>query len=259
MKRGTYYDARRAREEMTVKERPILFSAPMVRAILDGQKTQTRRVFRGEIDAPEFTSGLACLYTRDAYLAAECRPDGVWFSMPGWAQGPWPYAHGAPGDRLWVRETWGPWRCTSAENDEHEPVLAPLDGSWARELAENGRPSIEYRATSESVGPWKPAIHMPRWASRILLEVTDVRVERLQAITEEDAIAEGAEPISIRFIDAGPGFSMNGHPVMAAGGGGLSAREVFGDLWDSIYGNWESNPWVWVVSFKRAESAARAA
>lgn len=113
----------------------------------------------------------------------------------------------------------------------------PLDGSWAREVEERGQPHVEYRATSESVGPWLPSIHMPRWASRIFLEVTEVRVERLQAISEEDACAEG--------VPASNGAAPTGW-----------ARQNFADLWDEINGvraPWASNPWVWAITFRRVQ------
>jgi hypothetical protein len=167
-----------------MKERPILFSGPMVRAILEGRKTQTRRIVKPQ---------------------PLCIASGEWI-MNGSA-----CKYGKPGDRLWVRETW--W----APRDD-------VRGEYKREY-------IKYAATLDGMGQptWKPSIHMPRWASRINLEVVSVRVERLQNISEEDARAEGIWQ---------PNWP-------------LSWRQ----LWESINGagSWEANPWVWVVEFKRIE------
>lgn len=142
--------------ETTVRERPILFSGPMVRAILEGRKTQTRRVLKNPDDGVSTTiEDGSPLY---------CDDGGFWH--------PRPCPYGQPGDRLWVREAHqlspdGPiYRATAREHGTYEPGGA---------------------------GPWRPSIHMPRWASRITLEITDVRVERVQEITEDDAIAEGVE------------------------------------------------------------------
>lgn len=207
-----------------VKERPILFSGPMVRAILSGQKTQTRRIITPQppegqaIDRCHYSStGWACCDdtgTRGCHCRDERRC---------------PY--GLPGDRLWVRETW------SASWDGR-PIcnLKPseydsLSRVWYR--AENNRPT--YCETK-----WTPSIYMPRWASRITLEVTDVRVERLQDISEADAEAEGLA----RVIDE------SNSPVPPC-----TFTEAFADIWDKLNSQrgyaWGSNPWVWVVEFMR--------
>lgn len=200
-----------------MKERPILFSAPMVRAILAGTKTQTRRVLPtmttlGRVEYPgrrdhKGYSHVNWLDTPDGIAAAvrECR-------------------HGQPGDRLWVRETFSHFE----RNDQ------------LKRGAE-----IFYRADGEclELEPWRPSIHMPRWASRITLEIISVRVERLKDISDADARDEGAEPRQ---------------PVYASGiyipG---QYRLGFRDLWQSINGagSWTANPWVWVVEFKRVEAA----
>jgi hypothetical protein len=173
-----------------MKERPILFSGPMVRAILDGRKTQTRRAIR---------------------------PPMPW--RDGWGVGLGEYncPYGQPGDRLWVRETWAPKQ-------------------WEKGAC--------YRATGDLLDTghcqWRPSIHMPRWASRITLEVIGVRVERLQDISEADAEAEGCEPLP-----------MCGGPEV---GGYNCYQSGFELLWGSINGKlapWSSNPWVWVVEFQR--------
>jgi hypothetical protein len=189
-------------------EHPILFSGPMVRAILDGRKTQTRRV----VLRPERYERI-----RDCSFAS-------------------PY--GVPGDRLWVRETWFP-----------DP---PIDGTWPGDAAWNHDRTIEgvpakYRSPKHCIFAaswdgiplaWRPSIHMPRWASRLALEVTEVRVQRLQEITEEDAQAEGFRD---RY-DAAPTGEKD------------TAAEVFREAWDEINGKrgpWASNPWVWAISFRR--------
>jgi hypothetical protein len=178
-----------------IKERPILFSTPMVRALLEGRKTQTRR-YAGD---GEFWS------QQDIQ---KCR-------------------YGQPGDRLWVRETWKP---------HPDPV--------------NNAPII-YKATDGGCWPdlpWRPSIHMPRWASRILLEITGVRVERLQETSEKDAIAEGIERINAGDHWAWRDYSGNRQT--------LSPVFSYQSLWESINGpdSWAVNPWVWVLEFRRIET-----
>lgn len=190
------------------KERPILFSGPMVRALLEGRKTQTRRSLR-----PEHVGR----------LLADDQSSGHEFC---------PY--GQPGDRLWVRETWAP-----ARNGDTGKVVAIYRADWTA----NGSPEgPSYDATWKG---WKPSIHMSRWASRLTLEVTEVRVQRLQEISEEDARSEGVgESLVSGFTDAEAtaflGALVDGGPVQG-----------FRVLWDSINGPtaWNANPWVWAVSF----------
>jgi hypothetical protein len=189
-----------------MKERPILFSAPMVRALLDGSKTQTRRV------------------VNHRHLAQiDLQRGGC---TANWSK-PMPY--GQPGDRLWVRENgWErPERTPKMMRegaDTWEPYYFDADGLTDQD--------------SEDFKAWgfkrRPSIHMPRTASRINLEITRVRVERLQDISERDAMAEGVKN-SLHLP------------------GGRFARENFEHLWWSINGegSWEANPWVWVVEFKR--------
>lgn len=217
-----------------MKERPILFSAPMVRAILDGSKTQTRRkVFNRR--------------TTD-YQSIEERDDGTpwpWRETED-AQDHWyPCPYGQPGDRLWVRETWqGPLLESDEQIDEfrQSPDIYKKPGFCA------------YRATDtldaidqdgKECG-WRPSIHMPRWASRILLEVTGVRIERLADISKDDAMAEG---IVIK-PDGGFGLVDSTHYHFS------DPTDSYCSLWESINGagSWMANPWVWVVEFKRVES-----
>lgn len=196
-----------------MKERPILFSSSMVRAILDGSKTMTRRIIK-----PQPT------HFNPAGTPRRVVPNG----------GPsesicCPY--GQPGDRLWVRETWA----------------APhaLDGHTPRFMPPTTR--VHYAASEDRGGLlWRASIHMPRWASRILLEIADVRIERLQDISEDDAQAEGLE-YSERFEGycIGEAEHYNSH----------DPRLSYASLWESINGpdSWAANPWVWVVTFRRVE------
>lgn len=185
---------------MTPKDKPILFSGEMVRAILSDRKTITRRIVKPQ----PFDVG----WWDGSYKA--CRSE---HEMPCYQPIQCPY--GKQGDTLWVRETFYP--------------------------SPNDRPTFcgFYRATdSERKVRWIPSIHMPRWASRITLEIIDVRVERLQEISEEDAKAEGC---------CGGNCSIPNYPFSA------TPREHFRYLWESIYGkdSWNLNPWLWVLSFRR--------
>lgn len=204
-----------------MKERPILFSAPMVRAILAGTKTQTRRAWPVQ------------------------PPPGV---RIGWVPGKTRAGrYGKPGDRLWVRET---WYCDDYRV-QRGPYIKPDDMN-VDEAQRDG--TLVYRASSgdrpyEAEQPiWRPSIHMPRWASRITLEVTAVRVERLQNISEPDAQAEGIVPQG----DGGWALADTTHYSS-------TAVSSYCSLWESINGpgSWGANPWVWVVEFKRqAERSA---
>jgi hypothetical protein len=185
----------RIREDVKT-ERPILFSAPMVRAILSGTKTQTRRVVKG----------MALLWLR---------PDGFtpeFTALP--ENGLCPY--GQPGDRLWVREAWRAW---------------PDGVAYRADISDADLADAVH-------APWRPSIHMHRAASRITLEITAVRVERLQDISEADAKAEGVTR-PVPMLDDDPSTYV----------------DAFGDLWASINGpgSWDSNPWVWVIEFRRVE------
>ena len=203
-----------------VKERPILFSAPMVRAILEGRKTVTRRA----VKFPFIDRAVGCELSGN-----EIGPEEIRNNCP----------YGVPGQRLWVRET---WYCDHFEV-MRGPYLKPDDLDFG-EAIEDG--TLVYAADGltpyEQEQPtWKPSIHMPRWASRILLEITDVRVERLQDITYEQAVAEGVHRGPLReWCASDEGGNCHKYPVPA-----------FRDLWKSVGGNWDANPWVWVVEFKR--------
>lgn len=207
-----------------MKERPILFNGEMVKAILEGRKTQTRRVIKLRIHEV----GKISQITVDEI--------GVWQGKNPMSLMSCPY--GKPGDRLWVRETFAYVSC--GENDKGaikkgENGIYPI-GEYDWDFYK-----IRYAATEDNCdweGGWKPSIYIPRWASRINLEITDVRVERVQDISEEDAQSEGVE-----FEENSPSYEYSG---------------LFAHLWNSInqkrgYG-WDKNPWVWVIEFKRIEN-----
>ena len=210
-------------------ERPILFSAEMVRAILDGRKTQTRRAIKPQPPA-EAESVLRQLYSQDAP-----KNDGAWTWWAGKPQTPitkplfCPY--GAPGDTLWVRETWRVHKSYGVLN------AARVYGAMGGDVAY----CVDYLATPRNEDFWgrgRPSIHMPRWASRLTLEVKSVRVERLQDVSHQDCVAEGC---------AGGHGSIPGYPYSA------TPREHFHHIWNHINGAgaWDDNPWVWALSFGR--------
>ena len=208
-----------------MRERPILFSAPMVRAILDGRKTVTRRPLSYQpTSAPEVYRAHKDRALTRPVIAATWIKDGESHCCP--------CPFGVPGDRLWVREAF-----------MHEPA----DYCWEASTSIPIRPAhTVYRADciddAKGAG-WKPSIHMPRSLSRITLEVTGVRVEQLQEISYEDARAEGAE------FWRNDGTLTELPPCSAH-------RYEFEDLWTSINGadSWNANPWVWVVSFRRLDA-----
>ncbi|HBV8971151.1 TPA: hypothetical protein MD887_004801 [Klebsiella oxytoca] len=231
-------------------ERGMIFNAEMVRAILDGRKTQTRRPVR----FPVLDKNLGCELAGNE-LAGELSAGNYLNS-----------AFGKPDDRIWVRETWGvvsheldedgrirPWtpdRPATAINEMpfgngyysgHAIYAADGDFTWGDDDGyEDGRSC------------WKPSIHMPRWASRITLEITNVGVQRLQSISPNDAAREG-----LVKLPATGRYCIN-QGVQYFGGASQDAREVFSWLWESIYGadSWKANPWVWVIEFKRVEGGA---
>lgn len=209
-----------------MKERPILFSAPMVRAILGGNKTQTRRVVKPQPG------------TQMESVLQHNRPE-------------WPCPYGNPGVRLWVRETFADLRGTGIEH--RSDPSGPLQRyAFAADCLPG---SYRDQARRDFGVKWKPSIHMPRAASRITLEITGVRVERLSDCSETDAIAEGIE----RCED---GVGWRRGPV-SGDIPNTATRTAFPklayqSLWESINGtgSWDANPWVWVVEFKRVEGGA---
>lgn len=205
-------------------ERGILFSAPMVRALLDGSKTQTRRPAK-----PRRKPSLLDGSWTDDYVLDPGNRDWLMRDNP----------YGQPGDRLWVRETWA----QPAALDPGPTVYRADYPDCVPAQYENVPPAEEIT--------WKPSIHMFRKDSRILLEITGVRVERLQDISEADAIAEGVEPHEVRQ------FALHG--LNAEERAAIRRQAAVGPyrgLWESINGggSWDANPWVWVIEFRRIES-----
>ena len=235
-----------------MKERGMIFNGEMVRAILDGRKTQTRRIM-----APQPAD--------DIERSAFPNPDAIgWKSSRRHKHGSTTahFCHyGKPGDRIWVRETWGvvshafsddglmiDWVPDRPATAIHEmPFGNGYYSGYAIYAADGDFTWGDDDGYEDGRSCWKPSIHMPRAASRILLEITDVRAERLNTISEEDARAEG-------IIDGGclncgepePCGCANPEP---------DATDAFAYLWQSIYGqeSWNANPWVWVIEFKRVE------
>jgi hypothetical protein len=225
-----------------MKERPILFSSEMVCAILDGRKTQTRRVVKPLCGCPDFYD-----YKKGhPYPYYFRRRDAVWASFKTIEELAANYCpFGTVGDRLYVRESFTYW-----EDDEFGGDYLEYRTGHRRSLGEWEYPHPIYDHCVGRFGKWTPSIHAPRWASRITLEITGVRIERLNDISEEDAIAEGIEPaiqFPARWKDYQAKFIKCGvhSPTLS-----------FVSLWQSINAkkhSWESNPWVWVVEFKRVE------
>lgn len=217
-----------------MRERGIIFSGEMVKALLDGRKTQTRRLLK---------------------LPAGCELDGVtkvacgnevYCHAPGEKVGqrilPWRYV---PGERLWVRETWAP---VERKEDNVDGIRFRADDAFVR--IKNTRQAAErwvVAANNDHSGRWRSPLYMPRWASRITLQVDSVRVERLRDITEEDARAEGVETGKMQpaVINGERGQVMIFDP-----------RKAYAVLWDQLHGqgSFATNPWVWVVSFRRVEA-----
>lgn len=226
-----------------MKERGMIFNGEMVRAILDGRKTQTRRIMKVQpsdgfhpthngydldLNAHWYTPGVV---DKNGYLQpAKKDVFGVADENEGYT-----CPFGAVGDRIWVRETW-------AEAGAGAPDMKLYRANYPEHVPthyENVPPADEIR--------WTPSIHMPRWASRITLEITCVRVERLNGISETDAEAEGIDMEALfdaqDCYDCIADHNMTGRPT---------ATGAFKYLWESIYGeeNWQANPWVWVIEFK---------
>ena len=230
-----------------MKERGMIFNAEMVRAILDGRKTQTRR----PVKFPVLDKNLGCELAGNE-LAGELSAGNYLNS-----------AFGKPGDRVWVRETWGvvsheldedgriqPWTPNRPATAIHEmPFGNGYYSGHAIYAADGDFTWGDDDGYEDGRSCWKPSIHMPKAASRILLEITDVRVERLNSIHDVDAMREGIQNLTTcSHADFGiPGVVNAQHPVRA-----------FQLLWESIYGadNWRANPWVWVIEFKRVEGGA---
>ena len=208
----------------------MIFNAEMVRAILDGRKTQTRRIM-----APQPADDIErCIFPN---------PEAIgWKSSLRHKHGSTTahFCHyGKPGDRIWVRETFQGPLFDYDLMDSYCKDPTPFEKPEFCVYKADGVPAPEfYDADDELHCCWRPSIHMPRWASRILLEITGVRVERLKSISDGDAIREGCSTADMKSGDC--------------------VADVFARLWASIYGSdsWNANPWVWVIEFKRVEGGA---
>jgi len=217
----------RAEERAVRKARPLIFSASMVRAILAGTKTQTRRLVKKQNSCVD---GQPCnfwseLDFNDAFVDPGPSPAGnpgpyLKVARPTEESRHRVYPRVQPGDLIWCKETWGP--CAGGlvfRADDAGSVVSCPDG-----------------------GKWRSSMFMPRWASRITLEITEARVERLQDISEEDALAEGVDPYECPSGPATP-----------------DARSAYAELWDRLNKDrcpWSASPWVWIISFKRVDTEA---
>jgi hypothetical protein len=208
------------------REKPILFSSPMVKAILDGRKTQTRRIMKPQ---PEHFEQ----YPHWRWTTPQLRKDGLGPFAIDSGDRPGIFGKYVPGETLWVRETWGP------RTEQGKPVESRHYVKYRADFIDDSPPAdgMDWHTYEDK---WRPSIFMPRWASRITLELTDVHVERVQDITGDDCLLEGIKPQGI--------------------GSDMAMVAAFRELWESINGkgSWESNPWVWVVSFRNSKGAADA-
>lgn len=231
---------------------PILFSSPMARALLDGRKTQTRRLVshnaRGADEVEYVTDALIWPGRGDekytGWVAKVHKLGNLRLDLKC------PY--GVPGDMLWVKET-------HALRSDVDPMTDVAKAKhYCRYRADGGELADEWHHYPR----WRPSIHMPRWACRLYLEVVSVRVQRLWDINEDDAVAEGCEAIPVTEADVRQTVSDRRTPqhirdlAKIFGPGQFTAKFVYSNLWDSINGagSWSSNPFVWVVAFKRTEA-----
>ena len=245
-----------------MKERPMLFSAPMVKAILDGRKTQTRRVMKPK---PEFFDKGEGINSN--WFVEWCHPKtgcliGEWGeseAAPAEVIGCCPY--GQPGDRLWVRESFQLAKATGSVGDEwvgdellewEGPLPKTKPGVNTFPAGMGFEWEVYYKADKEPapVHWWRPSIFMPRWASRVTLKIVNVRVERLQDISKDDAKAEGVS--NIWKWDKARNAEHPEHFVRGVLNPYIANYSV---LWDEINGKgaWVLNPWVWVIEFKKLE------
>ncbi|MCA8195428.1 hypothetical protein [Burkholderia vietnamiensis] len=237
-----------------MKERPILFSGPMVRAILEGRKTQTRRMIKHQ--PPNDVSLISVSRYHPTVIdrhGDEGPGDEIFGAFSDDGEWGCTSPFGEPSDRLWVRETWS---ADFANHYPHERLWYAADNDRRHDIDVRDGVRGIYSPESREHVPfrWRPSIHMPRWASRITLEITAVRVERLQDISESDAIAEGIETFKTDDPDLQGMWRDYSEDGMASG----NPVGSFLTLWDGINAarghGWDANPWVWVVEFRRIES-----
>lgn len=238
-----------------MKERGMIFNGEMVRALLDGRKTQTRRPIKWKqtrfTEIGEREDGSKWPWSEDAEHACD-----FWHPCP----------FGAVGDRIWVRETFQGLLFDYDLMDSYCKDPTPFEKPEFCVYKADGVPAPEfYDADDELHCSWRPSIHMPRWACRILLEITDVRVERLNAISEEDAQSEGVHTevwdqtvVAMNYAARDEFFQFWSEDMPHYVEMNQLYRSSFRSLWEYIYGaeNWLANPWVWVIEFKRVEGGA---
>lgn len=222
-------------------DRPIIFSAPMVRALMEGRKTQTRRIIKPDWNAganKDFSGWWASRITTRRWQIIGGMDVGAIVETPY-----------TIGDRLWVREAFNQF-WFSQDGDDAWPSCSLVGPAGVREIAEDGcrvsPPQLVYRESDRarkwfSGQPWRPSIYMPRWASRLTLIVTDIRVQRLQEISGEDCAAEGVCEFAL---------------MPPTDADAAEARGMFRDLWNSLYGHdpWDANPWVAAITFRTIRS-----
>jgi hypothetical protein len=206
-----------------MKHHGMIFNSEMVRAILDGRKTQTRRTVKPQPPEGSRLWGMPKVWDDKRNLIFWREGDRSNYGKPLQVE---------VGDIIWVRETF-------------RPISESDTGFTGIEFRAGGMPDDDTKAglLHDGTDRWRPSIHMPRWASRIDLEVTAVRVERVQEISEEDAKREGATPVEYE------GMEHPDNPWMSA----QAHKDAFRNLWQSIYTNWDANPWVWVYEFRRVK------
>ncbi len=212
-----------------ITERGMIFNAEMVRALLSGRKTQTRRIIKPQPEATLSGSLSGKWLSRPLNGLLLPKIEDIAIHCP----------FGVVGDRIWVRETFQGPLFDYDLMDSYCKDPTPFEKPEFCVYKADGVPAPEfYDADDELHCCWRPSIHMPRWASRILLEITDVRVERLKSISDRDALREGCSAADMKSGDC--------------------VADVFARLWASIYGSdsWNANPWVWVIEFKRVEGGA---
>lgn len=234
-----------------MKERPILFSGPMVRAILDGTKTQMRPVMKPQLTIKYIDLGVENLPGLPTFAFKRRHRSGSWIYPNALEQIVEECPYGKPGDRLWVKETWHAGKCADGlKPAELAPRFWKVDNGGLWYPADGTEP----KHVITPKGKYRHARFMPRWASRITLEITEVRAQRLQDISEADAKAEGVNsPWSDLKWQGGKALLDRRNPTFdpdkAIGG----YRGSFGMLWDTLHPKehtWADNPWVWVIKFR---------
>lgn len=247
-------------------ERPILFSAPMILALLGNRKTQTRRIVKPQpvCSTHEFWQKhpdfVPSFNEEDWSLYCGVCGGGQRLTRTNVTGIRNPY--GVNGDRLWVKETFAPWRNTSIEYPlEWESLVTSDDRGgltlkqWVEEYGHQNV-NVAYRADGENEEGWMSPLFMPRWASRLTLEITEVRVQRLQDISDDDCVAEGMRIHENPSCEVGVGRFMytafpGEHSLWD-----LNAKTAYRNLWESINGkdSWDANPWLWCISFRKVEA-----